>query len=397
MKILITGLTLHNNKGGPALALSLIDKLRNKFINAEYYLSVPNFANNLEIEKKWAILYGIDGITGSTGAKELLYINMDRRNNFLIFLKDIDLVVDLNALSYMDLPHQTYKQNLVRNLSIYAIRGFCNKLNIPLIRWTQSYGPFKNYITKQIVKYDLQNQKNIFVRGDRSLNNMKQLFKNKNITSFPDIAITLNYVTDYYTRLLKDKKYITLSPSSVIYGIDGNKHIEHFKQIINYLQKLNYDIVLVPHNLMSINPTIYNCDLEVSKKILEEISCKKNIHIVSEDIDVYNLKGIISNAILHIGARYHSIIASLSTNVPTIAFSWHEKYKDIMKMYDMEKYVYDGKSDIQNLFNYMNELRKNRSEVIETLKMRQKVLEKEIEKNIELFMENYHEMQNMHV
>lgn len=392
MKILITGLTLHNNKGGPALALSLINKLKTIFNNSEYFLSVPNFAHNIEVEKEWASLYNINGVIGSVGAKELLFINKQRRNEFLFFLKTIDIVVDLNALSYMDLSHKTYKQNLVSNLSIYTIRGFCNKLNIPLIRWTQSYGPFKNFITKQIVKYDLKNQKNIFVRGEGSLNNMKQLFPHKNITSFPDIAITLDSQRDYYNKYLKNKKYITLSPSSVIYSIYGNKHIEQFQQIINYLLNLNYDIILVPHNLMSINPTIYNCDLKVSEKILEKISNKKNIHLVSKDIDVYNLKGIIANAQLHIGARYHSIIASLSTGIPTIAFSWHEKYQDIMKMYEMEKYIYDGKLDIQNLFDYINELVMNKSEIIETLKRRQKLLEKEIEKNIELFLENYREM-----
>lgn len=320
------------------------------------------------------------------------YLLISKEEIFFSFLKDIDLVVDLNALSYMDLSHQTYKQNLVTNLSIYTIRGFCNQLNIPLVRWTQSYGPFKNFITKQIVKCDLKNQKNIFVRGEGSLKNMKQLFPDKNITSFPDIAITLGSQADYYNKYLKDKKYITLSPSSVIYSIDGSKHIEQFQQIINYLLKLNYDIVLVPHNLMSINPTIYNCDLKVSEKILEKISNKKKIRIVDEDLDVYNLKGIIANAQLHIGARYHSIIASLSTGVPTIAFSWHEKYQDIMKMYEMEKYIYDGTSDIQNLFDYVSELETNKSGILETLKRRQKILEKEIEKNIELFLENYHEM-----
>ncbi len=51
MKILITGLTLHNNKGGPALALSLVDKMQSQFENAKFYLAVPEFRGNLELEK----------------------------------------------------------------------------------------------------------------------------------------------------------------------------------------------------------------------------------------------------------------------------------------------------------------------------------------------------------
>lgn len=391
MKILITGLTLHNNKGGPALALSLIDKLKKQFPYAKYYLSVPNFVHNLDKEKQWAEVYGIDGVVGAVGVKEILKLNKQKRNIFFNFLKDINLVVDLNALSYMDLPHLTYKQNLVRNLSIYTIRYFCNILQIPLIRWTQSYGPFTSHLTKFIVKHDLKNQKNIFTRGERSLSNMQQLFQNKNIVSFPDIAITLNKKEKYYDKYLKNKQYITLSPSSVIYSQDKQLHIEHFKQIIDYISQLGYDIVLVPHNLMSISASLINCDLKVCEKIFNEIDMR-NIHLISEDLDVYNLKGVISNARLHIGARYHSVIASLSTNVPTIAFSWHEKYKDIMRMYDMEKYVYDGESDILILFNFIDELEKNREDISHILSERQNILEQKIEENIILFMDNYNEL-----
>jgi len=394
MNILITGLTLHNNKGGPALALSLKKKLNTIFKSSKFYLAVPNFDNNIFLEEKWAEFYGFEGVVGSVGAKELLLINMHKRDVFLSFLKSIDLVVDLNALSYMDLRHKTYKQNLVNNLSIYTIRGFCNKLHTPLIRWTQSYGPFMSYITKQIVKYDLKNQKNIFVRGKGSFENIQKILPNKKIFSFPDIAIILDKKEEYYSKHLIGKKYITLSPSSVIYSKDQEKHIEDFRNIVNYIKKLDYEIVFVPHNLMSINPSLYNCDLKVSEKIIDALQMD-NIHLVSQDIDVYNLKGIIANAILHIGARYHSVIASLSTGVPTIAFSWHEKYKDIMRMYNMENYVYDEKSNIKYIYGLIDKLLDNREKYSIILKNSQKKLNKDIDRNIELFMENYNELQDM--
>lgn len=394
MKILITGLTLHNNKGGPALALSLINKLKEEFLDAEFYLSVPNSKNNLELEKNWALHYQINGVIGAIGIKELLFFNKMRRDDFVEFLRNVDLVVDLNALSYMDLPHLSYKKNLIRNLSIFTIRYFCNKLHIPLIRWTQSYGPFENYITKSIVKFDLKKQKNIFVRGHASLQNMKKLFKNKNIVAFPDIAITLSPHYNYYEKHLKDKKYITLSPSSVIYSIEEDKHIEHFRDIIKSIMDLGYEVVLVPHNLMTKETSLKKCDLKVSEKIIETFD-SKTIQIVKEDIDAYELKGVISNAYLHIGARYHSIVASLSTHVPTIAFSWHEKYKDIMKMYGMESFVYDGREDISILLDYISEQLERRDEIIITLKEKQRILELEIEQNIKLFMDVYDEMQTV--
>ena len=391
MKILITGLTLHNNKGGPALALSLIGELKKVFEESEYFLTVPNFKNNLDFEKRWADYYGIDDVFGAIGVKEMSYLNKKRREDFELFFKNIDLVVDLNALSYMDLPTLNYKQNLVRNLSIYTIRYFSNKFNIPCIRWTQSYGPFSNVLTKFLVKRDLKNQKNIFTRGEASFENIQKLLPHKAIYSFPDIAITLKKDEGYYENNLKNMNYVTLSPSSVLYTIEGMEHIKTCREIINYLLKKGLNVVLVPHNLMSISSTLERCDLEVCKEILKEVHSTQ-VHLVEKDLDVYSLKGIIAKAQLHIGARYHSIIASLSTSVPTIAMVWHEKYKDILHMYTMQKYIFNKNEEIEILFKYIDELETNKQIIVETLTKRQKKLQKEIEYNIKLFKENLNEM-----
>ena len=47
---------------------------------------------------------------------------------------------------------------------------------------------------------------------------------------------------------------------------------------------------------------------------------------------------------LFIGSRFHSIIASTSMLVPTIAIGWGPKYFEIMQTLGQEKYVIDHKS-----------------------------------------------------
>jgi len=48
-----------------------------------------------------------------------------------------------------------------------------------------------------------------------------------------------------------------------------------------------------------------------------------------------------------IAARYHSVISSLSSCVPVLALSWHHKYKEVLKMFDLEKYCLESQ-DINN-------------------------------------------------
>jgi len=185
-----------------------------------------------------------------------------------------------------------------------------------------------------------------------------------------------------------------LSPSSVLYSIEGDNHIKLYRKLITYILAKKYEVILVPHNMMAISPTLKTCDLEVSKKILNEITNTK-VHLVHEDLDVYLLKGIIAKAELHIGDRYHSIIASLSSSVPTIAMAWHEKYRDIMSMYAMEKYIKYNNSDEDILFDFIDELIEKKYEIREILTVKQSLLLDELKKNMELFMENYHEMQTL--
>jgi colanic acid/amylovoran biosynthesis protein len=394
MNILITGLTLHNNKGGPALALSLINLLNRYFINAKYYMAVPSINNSIKEEEKWARIYNIDKVFGRIGIYQMLppyYFKAKNRNRVKIFLNildKIDLVVDLTALSYMDFPNKSFLDNLQWNLSNYLNRYLSKKKGVKFIRWTQSYGPFLYHITKQIVKKDLKSQEIIFTRGKISYKYMKGIFPYKNIYSFPDIAITLPLKQDYLKILNISKRYITISPSSVIYSIKGKQHINEIVKLIETIQK-RYQILLVPHNLRKVNPNLNNCDLKICEYINSLLSNK--VIIISEDLDVYNLKGIISKAYIHIGARYHSVVAALSTGVPCISISWHDKYKDIMNMYNVGEFVFNT-NNIDIVIDMIKNIENNYIALKNILIKRQVILNKKIDENLKLFTEMYEKM-----
>ena len=93
---------------------------------------------------------------------------------------------------------------------------------------------------------------------------------------------------------------------------------------------------------------------------------------------------------MHIGARYHSIIASLSSAVPTVSYAWHSKYQDIMQLYGMEKYVFEQSQPATALLQLVQELEENHMKIQNTLKKNQLNLEEQIHQNLVLFMENLH-------
>lgn len=393
MKVLITGLTLHNNKGGPALAFSLMNQLKKYINDIEFHMLVPRFGDNIEKEKKWKKIYGVEEVYPVPTVKIMLFpfnqfSNIQLiRNHFRETLKKMDVIIDLTALSYMDLPHKSFFFNAYTNISNYLPKHYATKYKIPMLRWTQSYGPFKYFLTKWIVKRDLATQKIIFSRGEESKNFIEKILPYKQIESFPDVAISLSVQYQYIDKF-KEKnniiKYITISPSAVMYRLKKEKHIEEMQAVADYALSKGYSIIFVPHNLVLEIPVPERCDLMLTRLIAKKYANNENVFAVDDDLDPMQLKGIIAQAELHIGARYHSVIAALSTATPVISLSWHNKYLDIMKMYGLEKYVVNNAEESLDL---IDELIRNKDSITEQLKERQLLLMSKIEINTQMMVE----------
>ncbi|GAG65896.1 unnamed protein product [marine sediment metagenome] len=107
-------------------------------------------------------------------------------------------------------------------------------------------------------------------------------------------------------------------------------------QVCDYLvDEYNAYVLLIPNNVF------YNQydDLDVATKVFEHVSHKENVLTISERYPAQELKGIISQCEILIGARYHSIVAALSLGIPTIAIAWHHKYPEILQLVGQEGWI----------------------------------------------------------
>ena len=68
---------------------------------------------------------------------------------------------------------------------------------------------------------------------------------------------------------------------------------------------------------------------------------KDKIRLIDNEYSPEELKGVIGQCDLFIGARMHANIAATSMCVPTLAIAYSHKSYGIMRMLGMEKYVLD--------------------------------------------------------
>lgn len=362
INILVTGLCLSRNLGGPAMGLTLVDQLcRNYGDQVDFKFAVT--PTSFEEETHWAEHYGLKivrrdsayaywlasnpvGLTLKIGWKGLKalqgrihfseifkYNSMSDihgvHEEFMSAYRWADLVIDMSGISYVG--------DGVRG-PFEGINGYSNfyyaKINKkPFARFIQSFGPFDDWKVKYFAKKEFAKLPFIPARGAHSAEYCRAIVKDlSKVHAFPDSAILLpadHSWTDGFLRdnKLSKKQYVVVSPSSVILhsvsksvgGSVGEKHVESMVKICTGLIEQSERIVFLPH-MYSKNTR--ECDREVARLVANRIS-KKSCIIVEDDIDPMMAKGLIASSKYAIVSRYHALVAALSTGVDVITVGWN--------------------------------------------------------------------------
>lgn len=408
MKVFVTGLCMQGNKGGPALALSLAYQITKYRKNAQFVFSVPRDKKEYELEKVWADKYGFK-VVKSVGGKHIVPPFCFSSGRFKVFqkwaneLKEADVLLEMSAICYVGPPINTARGSIGRHILFWLAKRY----NRPMIPWTQSYGPFSTWIIRLMARIDLSSNSIVFCRGDNCRIEVQKLLPEIKAMSFPDVATILPYDRKNglnYLAMnikLKNKRFFSISPSAVLYSrtdveASDNKHVRQMKELCLYLSDLGYDVLLVPHSLYPNKPTPNKCDYMVCEEIKSLLGDRKNIHIVKDNLSPVELKSIISNAAFHIGARYHSVVAALSSGVPAISLSWHPKYKDLMTTFNMGNFVFDAVSqkNLDELISQIDVLIAKESTIKNSLEIIQCEVSKEVDRNTELWLDIYSRKKN---
>jgi polysaccharide pyruvyl transferase WcaK-like protein len=390
----VSGLCMQGNKGGPALALSLVSVIRENIPDAEFIFSVPGNDMEWPFEQKCARKYGIEivkniGLRNVVPPFNFMHGRIEQFLRWWKALRKCDALIQVSAVCYVGPP--SGPGTLMSMIGSARVHDFVfTKLaGRPMFAWTQSYGPFSSRIVRFFARLDLRQQKLIFCRGDDCRDEVKKLLPEANAISFPDVAVTLPFDRGWAEAYMSGKfsttrPVVSLSPSAVMYSrceiVNGNnQHVTQLSAIIKRLASMGFAVLLVPHTCRPSQPDPNVCDLSVSR-LVSRAACDHNVMVVEEDLSPSELKSIISNTEFHIGARYHSIVAALSSCVPAISISWHPKYRDFMRSYGMDEYVLEEGNVEELIPALLARVDGNKSELRGMLKRyHEKVVEQSLE------------------
>lgn len=211
-----------------------------------------------------------------------------------------------------------------------------------------SYGPFEGLTVKKQVKSVFEKLDLIYAREQVSANSLGELL-NKKIPVEMDLGFFLE--TGDQNEALRVLKKYNLTEDDKIVGITirpwrfpglmnpeelYRKYIKSVVDLTQYILSKGYKVALCNQSL---GPNAHEDDRNAIRDLLAQVQ-HPNLIWINENLTCDLLKAVYSNFYFFVGTRFHSIIFSLTSKVPSIAIAYGgNKAKGIMGDFNLDGYV----------------------------------------------------------
>lgn len=330
MNITLMGLQLVNeNKGCEALSYSFINMMENiaKRSNTSVHYSAIIFSGAEKMK-----------IPVCDSEIDCLSISMKSLNfwkRLWRIFKSSDYIFDFTGGdSFSDI----YGKKRFYVLSL--IKLFALKSHSPLILGPQTIGPFYSEGVKSLATKIIKDSSAVYAR-DAISRDYAENISSRSVVLTTDVAFSLPYV-----KAPKEDDgliWVGFNPSGLLweggynrsnqFGLKTDYREYCFSTLATLVREEKYKIFLIPHvgtQKDERQENDYNVCLELRQAFP---SC-----VIAEGIkNPIDAKNIISKMDVFVGARMHATIASFSSRVATIPFSYSRKFEGL---YDDLKYDY---------------------------------------------------------
>ena len=351
--IVLCGACLSGNIGGPALYISFVEEFQKYFPEAQVSVLSKYPATDSPVCKKlgWAaydlrtlrqLLIGVP-LAVAAGLLRLVHLphKMLFRGAFSPYAKG-DLLVDLSGISFSD--HRP-GMGLVIN-ALWFVPALAS--GIPIVKLSQAMGPFSKPSTKTVSRFFLSRMRQLVARGELSKKYLEELLPDREIHCLPDMAFALRPAEAAQLAELKqtygipDLPYAVMGPSHVVETFASESHTCDYVSCMAeaagwLLENTSLHLVLIPHEVKNSSED----DSSVCRAVFDALpeSLRERVHLMPLIEDPRLAKALCAGAEVAVGSRFHFLVATLSSCVPSLALSWSHKYNEMMRMAGQEDMI----------------------------------------------------------
>lgn len=290
-------------------------------------------------------------------------------------LNDVDAVVSAWGDGYSTFPpHLIFRKTLI-------LKG----RKKPLVLFTASIGPFAKGWRGMMARWGLSVFDRVTVRD---LNTYRYLTKLgvKGVQALPDTAFAMPPAPEgQINQVIKsegipaDRALIGVNVSILLHHklrsemTGGLSYNVLMIRLVEHLQNTtNATIILIPHQFYPVAfakgdeamRTGRDGDDRVAvENVWKNLADQRNVYAVRGEYTPSEYKGLISRCQLFIGGRMHSVIAALSTCVPSVIMEYSHKASGVMEMLDLQEYVWNINDPPSELLDKVSSAWQSRQEM----------------------------------
>ena len=233
-------------------------------------------------------------------------------------------------------------------------------LDKPYVLLPQTYGPFRTRCAQMFARSLITRASLVFTRTQNDFS-LKSLWKSDPPATHycPDVAFVLDAdrsradLVPFNART--GQVTIGLNISGLLYsgGYTRNNmfdlrlcYPQFAKEIIaNLLRIEGVQILLVPHTYSVNNLNDVENDLGACLRVADTwLGRDDRVHVISEELDQHQIKGVIGRCDFFIGSRLHACIAALSQGIVTAGVGYSKKFVEVFSTLGLEELVIDART-----------------------------------------------------
>lgn len=358
MRILILGSSTIN-KGAEAMLRTVQTELGSRLPDARFFVGdrrarqwqhervvaagVPLAPVQMKPRGQRQLRLGLHALQSSESVRHWIQ-KRDRHYYLDALASQVDAAVDVSGFLFSDQRGTRGASHLADIAEVFRSRGK------PIVLLPQAWGPFEDPGVSRHTKRACDNANIVYARDTISYNHLQHLLGPSfdRVRQAPDIAFLFAPASNR-DALLKEvgldlsRPIAAIVPNMRVYertvGDGGESvYVQTLTRVGQELRERGAQILLLPHELIPENDQRddrYICKLIANKLGHEDVS------VVVRDCTAEDMKAMISGCDLLLGSRFHALIASLSSSVPSVAIGWAHKYPELFREFGLEHLVLD--------------------------------------------------------
>jgi polysaccharide pyruvyl transferase WcaK-like protein len=166
-------------------------------------------------------------------------------------------------------------------------------------------------------------------------------------------------------KIARGERIVCISPSVLVTKKMRSNQYSYGDLLIEILKRSDYrneTYVITPNASREGSHKTRNNDLVVIKELRDraelDLPSRINRKIIWVDYDL-NTKGvenIIERANIVIASRFHTMVAALRNSKPTLIIGWGHKYKEVMKRFGQDEFVFDYSMSLDDIVSKISVL-----------------------------------------